>query len=458
MTEERSHATTDVATTHAIGRRAAPNRSDTAIAATTAPITSSVEPMLTLTCSLLTAGLGGFSPGTVAYGNRMAPGDRGARTDPNVEHGSENSAVELVLHPMTFVYVLLGLLGVFALFAFYRAAPNSIRTVAIGAVFGLALDPVVSAIRRNWGWSRPRAVLLVAGGAISLVTAVVYLMGPQAANQARKVSSDLPSTVKQFYDLPIAGSWLEHHDAATRAQQAITDLPGNISDEGLTRTVEGMIGGALSAVLVLAIAIAILLDGDFLVAGVRRQLPSRWVGQADEIARVIYTAMAKYFGGSLVVAALMGVVVLALCLIFGVPLAPLAALWAMITDLIPQIGGFLGGALLGLLALTQGPFVFVIVLALYILYMNIENHLISPAIVGRAVDITPPTTMLAALVGGAAAGVPGALVGPPLVGAVKQLYLQLRWGQQPFESKPRPATADRIRTSVRKVVRREART
>jgi putative heme transporter len=98
------------------------------------------------------------------------------------------------------------------------------------------------------------------------------------------------------------------------------------------------------------------------------------------------------------------------------------------------------------------------VLALYILYMNIENHLISPAIVGRAVDITPPTTMLAALIGGAAAGVPGALVGPPLVGAVKQLYLQLRWGQQPFESDARPGVAARMRTRLRRVDRREART
>ena len=413
--------------------------------------------MLTLTRSLGSAGLGGLSPGTVAYGNRMAPGDRAAGDDPLVEDDSGTSAFELVLHPIAFLYVLVGLLGVFALFALFRAAPNSIRTVAIGAVLGLALDPVVSAICRNWGWSRSRAVLLVAGGTIGLFTGVVYLMGPQAADQARKVSSDLPSTVRQFYDLPIVGGWLEHHDAATRAQQAITNLPGSISDESLTRTVEGMIGGALSAVLVLAIAIAILLDGDFLIARVRRQLPSRWVGRADEIARVVYTAVAKYFGGSLAVAALMGVVVLAICLIFSVPLAPLAALWAMITDLIPQIGGFLGGALLGLLALTQGPFTFVIVLALYIFYMNIENHLISPAIVGRAVDITPPTTMLAALVGGAAAGVPGALVGPPLVGAVKQLYLQLRWGQQPFESDTRPGFAARIRTRIRNVGRREAR-
>ena len=54
----------------------------------------------------------------------------------------------------------------------------------------------------------------------------------------------------------------------------------------------------------------------------------------------------------------------------GVPLALLAALWATITDLIPQVGGCLGGALLGLLALTQGVFVFVVVVGLYGLYLT----------------------------------------------------------------------------------------
>jgi len=292
-------------------------------------------------------------------------------------------------------------------------------------------------------------VALVAGGAIVLVAAVVVVMGPQAADQAREVSTDLPQTVRQFYDLPVVGGWLENKDAATKVDQAIKDLPAEISDESVSRTIEGMIGGALAALVVLAVTIAVLLDGEHLIAGVRRMVPHRWVNRADEIGRVFYMATAQYFGGSLAVAALMGTVVLALCLIFSVPLAPLAALWAMITDLIPQIGGFLGGALLGLLALTQGPFTFVVVIALYVLYMNLENHVISPAIIGHAVNVTPPTTMLAAIIGGAAAGVPGALVATPLVGAVKQLYMQLRWGEQPLVSQ-RPGLRDRVRTLLRR--------
>jgi len=50
---------------------------------------------------------------------------------------------------------------------------------------------------------------------------------------------------------------------------------------------------------------------------------------------------------------------------------------------------------------------------------------IQPTVIGRAVNLTPPTTMLAALIGGAAAGVPGALVATPLVGAVKSVWLDV---------------------------------
>ena len=367
--------------------------------------------------------------------------------------GEQPSSVELRLNPRVFVHIVGGLLVAFAGFALFRSAPEALTTIAVGSVFALALDPMVGAIRRNWGWPRSRSVLLVAGGAIVLVVTVVVGMGPQAVDQARKVTSDVPQTVREFYDLPVVGGWLEDNDAAARAAEAIEEVPGKISDRSVTRTVEGMVGGALSTVLVLGVTVAVLLDGDYLVAAIRRLVPHRWVNRVDEIGHVFYMAIAQYFAGSLVVAALMGVVVLALCLIFGVPLAPLAALWAMITDLIPQVGGFLGGALLGLLALTQGAFVFVVVVGLYVLYMTLENHVISPAIVGHAVDVSPPTSMLAALIGGAAAGVAGALVATPLVGATKQLYLQLRWGQQPFASE-RPPLRDRAKTVFRTKVRR----
>ena len=141
---------------------------------------------------------------------------------------------------------------------------------------------------------------------------------------------------------------------------------------------------------------------------------------------MLYDTLGRYFGGSLTVAMLMGLFVLTLGLILSVPLVPLAAVWAMLTSLIPQVGGFLGGSVFVLLAVTEGLTTGLIAAAGFVIYMNLENHVISPAIVGRAVDLTPPTTMIAAFVGAAVAGVPGALVATPLAGTVKSLYFVVR--------------------------------
>ena len=103
-----------------------------------------------------------------------------------------------------------------------------------------------------------------------------------------------------------------------------------------------------------------------------------------------------------------------------------------------------------LLALTEGPVQAVIAGVIFVVYMNIENHVIQPAIVGRAVNLSPPATMLAALVGGAAAGVPGALVATPLIGAVKAVWLDSRGAAPPPEDHRMRNRVDRVMARLRR--------
>jgi len=175
----------------------------------------------------------------------------------------------------------------------------------------------------------------------------------------------------------------------------------------------------------------VLIDGEGLVKRFRRLLRPPRRAQADEVGRIVYRTIGRYIGGSMTVAVMMGIYVLTIGLILGIPLIPLAAIWAMLTDLIPQVGGFLGGAFFVLLAATESVPVAIAAAVLFVVYMNLENHIIQPAIVGKSVDLTPPTTMVAAFVGGAVAGIPGALVATPLVGAAKQLILEARGRRGP---------------------------
>jgi putative heme transporter len=253
--------------------------------------------------------------------------------------------------------------------------------------------------------------------------------------------------VHGLYHLPIVGSRLEHADAAGTVQRWVKDLPARVDSDTISEVTQSLLGGAVALVTVVLVAVAVLLDGEILVRRVRDLIPASGRDRADEIARVFYRVIGKYFAGSLVVAVLAGVYILAIGLALGVPLAPIAALWMVLTDLIPQVGGFLGGAFFTLLAVSQSVTIGLVCLLLYLLYMNLENHVIQPAIVGQAVDLSPPTTMLAALVGGAAGGIPGALFATPLAGAVKQLYLELRFGHTTLDELPR---RQRIRQMFRR--------
>jgi putative heme transporter len=321
-----------------------------------------------------------------------------------------------------------------AMFAVLRSSPGTATRIGIGVVVAVALNPVVSRLERR-GLDRGLAVAVVATGIVLAFAAVLTLLAPQAISQARKFSDELPSTVEEIYSWPIVGERLQQADASTRVQEWVDELPARLDDTTLTSVAESVLGGALATVIVVVTAVVVLLDGSSLVKRFRALAkPSQREG-AQRIGHVLYQTFGRYFAGSVFVAVLNGLVVLTAGLILGVPLAPLAGLWSMLTNLIPQVGGFLGGSFFVLLALTKSPFTALLAAAIFVGYQQFENNVIQPAVIGTAVNLTPPTTMLAALIGGAAAGVPGALVATPLLGAMKALYLESR-GQPMQESTP----------------------
>ena len=339
---------------------------------------------------------------------------------------------------VSLLYVGLGMLVAWAVFGLFRVAGDGLTVVGVGIVLALAFDPVVRALQGRLGWRRGAAVAVVCSGLLLAFAAVFVLLGPPAARQAAGFGQELPETVGDLYRLPIVGGRLREAEVADEVNQWVADLPGRISTETISAWAEDVAGGLASALQVLLVTFAVLLDGELIVGRVRRLIPPRHRARADWIGRTVHRTLGRYFAGSLVLAVMNGIYILAVGLALGVPLAFVAAIWAMLTNLIPQIGGFLGGSVFVTLALTSGIGTGLLALALFLLYMTTENYLIQPVVVGRVINLSPPTTMLAAFVGAAAAGIPGALVTTPLVAAVKELSLELRFGPEPDERKRTP--------------------
>ncbi|MGH9111311.1 MAG: AI-2E family transporter [Acidimicrobiales bacterium] len=350
--------------------------------------------------------------------------------DRQAEGDGAGGRVVIDIDPWSFVVLAGAAALAVVLFAINSAASDVLTGIGVGLLLGVALSPVVSATQRRWGTTRGSAVALVGTALTVAVAVVVLLVAPAAIQQSREFSEELPSTVREFYSWPIVGPRLDEADAAARVEEWIDDAPARVDDATLADVGERLLGGVLSAVVVLVTSLGVLIDGEVVVRRFRVLVPARERVRADRLGRILYATFGSYFAGSLFVAALAGLVTLSAGLLLGVPLAPVAGLWTTLTNLIPQVGGFLGGGFFVLLALTQGPVPAAVAFVVIVAYQNLENHVIQPAIVGRAVNLSPPATMLAALVGGAAAGVPGALVATPLFAATKAVYLDSR-GQLP---------------------------
>ncbi len=327
-------------------------------------------------------------------------------------------------------WVMAAFVALLAVTALFRGAPRAITVLAVGTLLALALDPLVGRVASRLGHHRVAAVAAVMVGFLVAVVAAGALLVPPAIDQGRDLSRETDRVVGQIEELPVIGDDLARAGTADAISRAINSLPERLEGEdtpliGAART---LADGLLVALFTLLVTISLLLDGGRLVRGARRLVPEPRQVQADRLGRLAYQTFGKYVAGSLLVAGIAGLAVLAVGLVLGVPLTPLLAVWVALFNLVPQIGGAAGGIPFVLLGFSESATTGVICAIFFVLYLQFENHILSPMVVGRSVKLSPPATMTAALIGVSAGGVVGALLAVPVVAAAKAAYLELRPG------------------------------
>jgi len=339
------------------------------------------------------------------------------------------SAVDLDWHSL--VWMAVAVVGLVMLLGFARSVPRTIAAMGVASILTLGLDPIVSSLSRRFRGHRGSAVAVVLAGFVAVVVLVGMLLVPPAARQARDLGNDLPRVLADLAELPLVGDQLDEANVPESLERTIRQLPQRLVGDGtpLLKIGQRAADGLLAATVMLLFVITLLLDGDRLLRGARRLVPARHRARADRLGALSYRVVGKYVAGSLLVALVAGLCNLIAGLVLGVPLAPLLALWVMVWNLVPQIGGALGGIPFVLFGFTQGAGTGLACAAFFLVYQQVENNLLGPLLVGQAVKLSPPATMTAALIGVSAGGVVGALLAVPLLGASKAIYLELRPGQ-----------------------------
>lgn len=145
----------------------------------------------------------------------------------------------------------------------------------------------------------------------------------------------------------------------------------------------------------------------------------------EEILNESTDLIANYIVGNLVISVTAGLISFAGFQIIGVRFALILAAWVAFTDLIPVVGAFIGAAGVAAVAAFQGPGVVIATLALLIGYQLLENFVIAPRVMNRAIDLSPVAVIVAIMVGGSLAGIFGALLALPVAAMVKIILYEL---------------------------------
>jgi predicted PurR-regulated permease PerM len=302
--------------------------------------------------------------------------------------------------------------------------------IAVAVVY--LLNPLVTALER-------RGVPRVAGAGIvyvlflCIVALVVALLVPVVTRQVESVIEHFPDylAAAQASVRRVAARFGQEPDFRLGADQVRNWLSAGENRQAVTRYLTGLrsittslLSGMIIFVLGPVMAFYLLVDLPRLRRGAMALVPPARREEITVLMDRIGQAVGGFFRGQLLVALFVGVASSIGLWVIGLPFWLLVGMVAGVFNLVPLVGPFIGGGLAVIIALIGGQPLKAVWAALVLLAVQqIDNHLISPNVMGRTVQLHPVVVMLALLVGASFAGLFGMLVIVPLVAVAKILFL-----------------------------------
>jgi predicted PurR-regulated permease PerM len=186
------------------------------------------------------------------------------------------------------------------------------------------------------------------------------------------------------------------------------------------------------------LALYLLIDLPHLGRDTLSLVPETHRDEFADLGSKIGRAVGGFFRGQLVVALIVGIMSTLGFLLIGLPFALVIGAIAGFTNLIPLVGPFIGGGLGFLVGTLSDGFGLGLKAGIVALIVQqIDNHVISPNVMRRTVQLHPVTVMLSLLAGGAVLGFWGVLLAVPAV-AVAKLLLSHLWQTRVLGVEPSP--------------------
>jgi predicted PurR-regulated permease PerM len=316
-------------------------------------------------------------------------------------------------------------------------ARHVLSWIFIALFLALALNPAVDRLQRRVK-RRGVATGVVYLAALVAIAGIGLLFIPTLVDQvnefARKVPDYLDDLTKGRGRL---GFLQEKYHLVDKARKALQEGGASklfgFSGAALSLAA-GVVNAVLATVTIAFMTLFMLLEGRKWIESFFSLLAPAPQRRWRAVGQDIYRTVGGYVTGNLLISLIAGGLTTIVLLILGVPYAVALGLIVAILDLIPLAGATIAAIIVGGVAFLHSIPAGIIVIVFFILYQQVENHILQPVVYGRTVQLSPLVVLISVLIGAQIAGVLGALAAIPVAGSLQVIFidwLRHRRGEEP---------------------------
>jgi predicted PurR-regulated permease PerM len=349
--------------------------------------------------------------------------------------------------PVRTILATIGLLLATALLIYIVVTARQVLTwIIVGAFFAVALYPLVGLVQRRLfrGKRRALATLLVFLVVFIALAALITAFVVPLTTEGTKLAGQLPGIINDARNGkgPIGGlldrtnalQWVQTHQSTIKnfASGLTTPAVGVLS---------GVATGITAAVTIFVLSYLMVLEGPKVVDGFVNLFAPATGQRIRRVGADCAKSVTGFISGNLLISFICGALTYVVLLIMGVPFAGLVALFVGIADLIPLVGATIGGIVAVIAGFVHSVPAGIVVLVFFVLYQQLENHLLQPVIFARTVKLNPLTVIVAILISVELAGILGALLAIPAASIIQVIARDV-WDHRRGRVKDEPTVGE----------------
>jgi predicted PurR-regulated permease PerM len=297
-----------------------------------------------------------------------------------------------------------------------------ISWLAIAGFFAVVLTGPVNFLQRRLHLPRAVAAVVVFLLGIAIVAAAIYSFVRPLVDQANQFINHLPGYVEDAKaGRGTVGRLVQRYNLDEWVQRNQDDLRKAAQNAGrpALKVAQSVASGLAALVTILVLTFLMLLEGPDMMRGGLNMLSPPLAERIRRVTRDCARAMSGYVAGNLLISVIAAFVTFVSLEILGVPFALVLAIWVAFADLIPLVGATLGAIPTILVALLHSLAAGIIMLVIFIVYQQFENHVLQVTIMSRTVKLNPLIVLVSVLIGVELYGFLGALLAIPAAGVIQ---------------------------------------